>query len=141
MSSDGPTPYNEVLMDHFLHPRNVGEIHDADGVGAMGDPACGDFLQVWIKVDADHRLTDVKFRCKGCPPAIACGSKMTELAAGADLDAASEITDEVVEDALGGLPPPKRHCSNMAAAVLQEAILSFIVGAVQRERPKPPPSS
>ena len=133
MTGESPRGYTDALMDHFLHPRNVGEIPDADGAGGMGDPDCGDFLQVWIKVDDDNRLTDVKFRCKGCPAAIACGSVMAELAVGADLDAASEITDEVVEDALGGLPPSKRHCSNMAAAALQEAILDFIVRAIQRE--------
>lgn len=139
MSDEGTRAYSDTLMNHFLHPRNVGEMPDADGVGRMGDPDCGDVLLVWIRVDAENRLTDVKFRCKGCPAAIACGSMMTELAVGLDLDAASDITDEMVEDALGGLPPAKRHCSNMAAAGLQEAILNFIVRSVERERVKAPP--
>ena len=130
MGKDHPKGYSEALMDHFLHPRNVGEIPHADGVGSVGDPTCGDHLQVWIQVDDSDCLSDVKFRCKGCPAAIACASTMTELAIGADLDRASEITDEVVEDALGGLPPEKRHCSNLAAAALYEAILDYIVRAV-----------
>ena len=128
--------YNEIILEHFRRPRNVGEIPDADGVGRVGDPACGDFLQVWIKVGEDQRLTDVKFRCKGCPAAIACGSIMTELAVGKTLDEASEITDEAVDEALGGLPEEKRHCSNLAADALYGAILDHIVRSCERARPR-----
>jgi len=119
--------YNERILDHFRRPRNVGEIADADGVGGVGDPECGDYVQIWIKVDPQQRLSDVKFRCRGCPAAVACASITTELAIGKDLDEASEITDEVVEEALGGLPEDKRHCSNLAADALHWAILDHIV--------------
>lgn len=142
MSTQGQGRYSPTIMDHFLNPRNVGEIPDADGVGGTGDPGCGDSLRVWIQV-RDNHLTDVRFRCKGCPAAIACASCMTELAIGTDLDEASEITDEVVEDALGGLPPEKRHCSNLAADALYNAIMDHIVRACDqglRER-NPGPAS
>ncbi len=119
--------YNERILDHFRSPRNVGEIADADGVGHVGDPDCGDYVRMWIKVDADQRLSDVKFRCRGCPAAVACASITTELATGKTLDEASEITDEVVGEALGGLPEDKRHCSNLAADALYRAILDHIV--------------
>jgi len=134
MGTDHPKGYSDTLMDHFLHPRNVGEIPHADGIGAMGDPSCGDHLRVWIKVDPAHRLTDVKFKCKGCPAAVACASRMTELAIGSDLDRASELTDEAIEDALGGLPPDKRHCSNLAAGARYEAILDHVVRTVGHHR-------
>ena len=73
--------YSERLIDHFLHPRNVGSLPDANGIGQIGDPACGDFLKVWIKVE-DDRIADIRFKCQGCPAAIALGSVMTELARG-----------------------------------------------------------
>lgn len=131
MSAKHPQGYSERLLEHFLHPRNVGEIADADGWGRVGDPSCGDVLEVWIKVDGDQRLTAVTFKCRGCPTAIACASTMTELAIGADLDQAAEIRDETVEEALGGLPPAKRHCSNLAAAALNEAIFDHIARALR----------
>jgi len=137
MGAQHPQGYSERLVDHFLQPRNVGEIADADGAARVGDPACGDVLAVWIKVNADHRLTDVRFKCRGCPTAIACASMMTELAVGADLDEASEITDETVEDALGGLPPAKRHCSSLAATALNNAIFDHILRGVHRAQPAP----
>ena len=132
MGEDHPQGYSRAVLDHFLHPRNVGEIADADGTARVGDPACGDVLVVWLRVDAQQRLTDVKFRCRGCPTAIACASVMTELAIGRDLDEASAITDETIEDTLGGLPPMKRHCSNLAAYALYEAIYNYIGRGVQR---------
>ena len=131
--------YNEKLLDHFLHPRNVGEIEDADGVGQIGDSTCGDVVKVWIKVKED-RIADVKFRVFGCPAAIATCSAMTELAMGKSLDEAAEITDEVVADAVGGLPPDKMHCSNLSAAALYEAIMNYVVGSVERERSRSIPS-
>ena len=125
--------YTEKLLDYFLHPRNVGEIKDADGVGQIGDATCGDMVKVWIKVK-DDRIVDIKFRVFGCPAAIATSSAMTELALGKSLDEAAEITDEVVADAVGGLPPDKMHCSNLGAAALYEAIMNYVVTSVERER-------
>lgn len=117
--------YGEKIIQHFLNPLNVGEIPDADGVGAIGDTACGDYLKVWIKVK-ENRIVDIKFKCRGCPAAIATSSMMTELALGKDLDDAGEISGEMIEEALGGLPEGKRHCSNLGADALYEAILSYI---------------
>jgi len=125
--------YNEKFLNHFLHPRNVGEIEDADGIGQIGDSTCGDVVKVWIKVKED-RIADVKFRVFGCPAAIATSSAMTELAMGKSLDEATEITDEVVSDAVGGLSPDKLHCSNLGAAALYEAIMNYVVRSVERER-------
>ena len=125
--------YTEKLLDYFLYPRNVGEIKDADGVGQIGDATCGDMVKVWIKVK-DDRIVDIKFRVFGCPAAIATSSAMTELALGKSLDEAAEITDEVVADAVGGLPPDKMHCSNLGAAALYEAIMNYVVTSVERQR-------
>ena len=127
--------YDDKLLDHFSHPRNVGEIEDADGVGQIGDSTCGDMVKVWIKV-ADDRITDVKFRAFGCPAAIATSSAMTELAMGKSLDEAAEITDEVVAHAVGGLSPDKGHCSNLSAVALYEAIMNYVVTSVERGRRK-----
>ena len=120
--------YSDEVMEHFRSPRNVGEIRDADGMGLIGDPSCGDSMQVWIKVDEKHHISEIKFKCKGCPAAIAVGSAMTEMAMGMHLDdAAEQITNEAVEMKVGGLPPTKRHCSNLAAATLNKAILDYIL--------------
>jgi len=129
------TRYTGKLLDHFLHPRNVGEIENADGIAQAGDPTCGDALKVWIKV-RDDRIEDIKFRITGCPAAIATSSVMTELATGKTLDEAAEITDEVIEDALGGLPEDKRHCSNMGAVALYDAIMNHVFRTVEAERAK-----
>ena len=120
--------YSSEVMAHFRNPRNVGEIPDADGIGLIGDPNCGDSMQVWIKVDEEHRISNITFKCKGCPAAIAVGSAMTEMAMGMHLDdAAEQITNEAVAMKVGGLPPTKRHCSNLAAATLNKAILDYIL--------------
>ena len=125
--------YSEKLLDHFFHPKNVGEIEDADGIGQIGDPSCGDVVKVWIKVRND-RIVDIKFQVFGCPAAIATCSVMTELAMGTSLDEAAEITDEVVAEAVGELPPDKMHCSNLSATALYEAILDYVVKSVEKER-------
>ena len=117
--------YSECLIEHFMHPRNIGEIPDADGIGQVGDPACGDMLKVWIKVEHEY-LVDVKFKCRGCPAAIATASVMTEMAKGLYLDDAAEITDEVIAEAIGGLPDRKQHCSNLAAGALYRAIMNYV---------------
>jgi nitrogen fixation protein NifU and related proteins len=121
--------YNKKVLDHFLNPRNAGVMENADGIGFMGDPDCGDFIKVYIKVE-NECITDISFQIKGCPAAIACGSAMTELACGKNLDEAAEITDTDILDYLGELPEEKAHCSNLGAGALQEAILNYVFKAV-----------
>lgn len=112
-------------MEHFRNPRNVGEIPDADGVGTVGNPVCGDLMTVYIKVK-DNRLEDVKFKTFGCGAAVATSSMITELAKGKTLDEARKITRSDVADSLGGLPPVKMHCSNLAADALRAAIDDYL---------------
>ncbi len=113
--------YNETVMDHFQNPRNVGEIADASGVGEVGNVVCGDILRVYIKVK-DDRLEDVKYMTFGCGAAVASGSMMTTLAKGKTIEEAMQLTNKDVAQALGGLPPQKLHCSNLAADALHKAI-------------------
>lgn len=120
----GTGPYSEKVMDHFKNPRNMGELKDPDGVGRVGNPTCGDLMEVYIKVNGDT-LEDVKFRTFGCGAAIATSSMVTEMAKGKTLDEALTITKQEVADELGGLPPIKMHCSNLAADALQAAIKDF----------------
>ena len=117
--------YSEKVMDHFRSPRNVGEISDADGVGTVGNPICGDLMTVYIKVK-DNVVTDVKFKTFGCAAAIATSSMITELAKGKNLQDALKITRGDVADSLGGLPPIKMHCSNLAADALHAAIKNYL---------------
>jgi len=112
-------------MEHFRNPRNVGEIPDADGVGTVGNPMCGDIMSVYIKVK-DDRLVDVKFKTFGCGAAIATSSMITELAKGKTIEEALKITRRDVADALNGLPPIKMHCSNLAADALHAAIQDYL---------------
>ena len=116
--------YSEKVLDHFRNPRNVGEIENADGIGTVGNPVCGDMMSVQIKVE-DDRIKDIKFRTFGCGAAIATTSMTTELAKGKTLDEAMKITRKEVADELGGLPPVKMHCSNLAADALHEAIKDY----------------
>jgi nitrogen fixation NifU-like protein len=116
--------YSEKVLDHFRSPRNVGEIEDADGVGSVGNPVCGDMMSIYIKVK-DDKIDDIKFRTFGCGAAIATTSMTTELAKGKTLDEAMKITRQDVADELGGLPPVKMHCSNLAADALHEAIEDY----------------
>lgn len=116
--------YTEKVMEHFKNPRNVGEIADADGVGTVGNPVCGDLMTIYIKVK-DNRLTDIKFKTFGCGSAIATSSMITELAKGKTLEEAMKITRANVADSLGGLPPVKMHCSNLAADALHAAIEDY----------------
>ena len=116
--------YSEKVLDHFKNPRNVGEIEDADGVGTVGNPVCGDMMSVYIKVK-DDRIDEVKFKTFGCGAAIATTSMTTELAKGKTLDEAMEITRQDVANELGGLPPVKMHCSNLAADALHEAVKNY----------------
>jgi nitrogen fixation NifU-like protein len=116
--------YSDKVMDHFMHPRNVGEILDADGVGEVGNPVCGDMMAFYIKVD-NNRLTDVKFKTFGCGAAIAVSSMTSEMAIGKTLEEAMLITPQSVADELGGLPKVKFHCSNLGADALHQAIDSY----------------
>ncbi|HIH86619.1 MAG TPA: Fe-S cluster assembly scaffold protein NifU [Methanosarcinales archaeon] len=117
--------YSEKVMDHFSNPRNVGEIEDADGVGEVGNPVCGDMMTIHIKVD-DGKLADIKFKTFGCGAAIATSSMITEMAMGMTIEEALEITRDSVADALDGLPPVKLHCSNLAADGLHAAIEDYL---------------
>jgi nitrogen fixation NifU-like protein len=116
--------YSEKVMEHFKNPRNMGEIKDADGVGTVGNPVCGDMMTIYIKVK-ENRLEDIKFKTFGCGAAIATSSMMTELAKGKTLEEALKITRANVADALDGLPPIKMHCSNLAADALHAAIEDY----------------
>ena len=117
--------YSEKVMDHFMNPRNVGEIEDADGVGEVGNPVCGDMMTFYIKVD-DNRLSDVKFKTFGCGAAIAVSSIASEMAKGKTLEAARKITPALVAKELEGLPKNKYHCSNLGAQALNKAIDNYL---------------
>ena len=116
--------YSELVMEHFTNPRNVGVIEDADGVGKEGNPVCGDLMEIFIKVE-DNRIDDIKFRTFGCGAAIATSSMVTEMVKGKTLDEALEVSNKAVAEALGGLPPIKMHCSNLAADALHKAIEDY----------------
>ena len=118
--------YTDLVMDHFSNPRNVGEIDDADGVGQIGNPVCGDVMRITIAVD-DDRIKDVKFKTFGCGAAVATSSMVTEMVMGKDLKEAAEISNKAVAEALGGLPANKMHCSNLAADALHLAIEDYLV--------------
>ena len=117
--------YSEKVMEHFRNPRNVGVLENADGVGTVGNPVCGDLMTIYIKVK-DDRIEDIKFQTFGCGAAIATSSMATELAKGKTIREALNITKKVVAEALGGLPPQKMHCSNLAADALRKAIADYL---------------
>ncbi|UCE17112.1 MAG: Fe-S cluster assembly scaffold protein NifU [Gemmatimonadota bacterium] len=116
--------YSEKVMDHFMNPRNVGEISHPDGVGKIGNPVCGDVMQLSIKV-TKGKIVDAKFKTFGCGAAIATSSMVTELVKGKTLKEAKHISNKVVAEALDGLPPAKMHCSNLAADALHAAIADY----------------
>jgi len=116
--------YSEKVMQHFKKPQNMGEIPDADGVGSVGNPTCGDLMTMYIKVK-DNRIEDVKFKTYGCGAAIATSSMTTELAKGKTIEEAMKISRASVAESLGGLPPVKMHCSNLAADALHAAIEDY----------------
>lgn len=117
--------YSEKVMDHFMNPRNVGEIEDASGVGEVGNAKCGDIMKIYIKVDENDVITDVKFKTFGCGAAIATSSRATEMVMGKTVDEALKITNEMVTESLGGLPPVKLHCSVLAEEALHAAIEDY----------------
>ena len=116
--------YSEKVMEHFRNPRNVGEMENADGVGKVGNPVCGDIMELSIQV-ADGVITDAKFRTFGCGAAIATSSMVTELVKGKTIEEAVRISNKAVAEALGGLPPVKMHCSVLAEQALRSAIQDY----------------
>ncbi|NOQ55869.1 MAG: Fe-S cluster assembly scaffold protein NifU [Nanohaloarchaea archaeon] len=116
--------YSEKVMENFKHPKNQGEIKDADGVGEVGNPVCGDIMKITIKIK-DNKIEDIKFKTFGCAAAIATSSMITELAKGKTLEEAKNITQKDVSDSLDGLPPIKEHCSNLASEGLNKAIDNY----------------
>ncbi|MBQ3574601.1 MAG: Fe-S cluster assembly scaffold protein NifU [Clostridia bacterium] len=116
--------YTQQVMDHFTNPRNMGEMEDASGVGTVGNAKCGDIMRIYIKVENDV-IVDVKFKTFGCGAAVATSSKATELVMGKTIDEALQITNKMVMESLGGLPPVKVHCSVLAEEALHAAIQDY----------------
>ncbi|WP_250160230.1 Fe-S cluster assembly scaffold protein NifU [Caloranaerobacter azorensis] len=116
--------YSEKVMDHFMNPRNVGEIEDADGVGQVGNPKCGDIMKIYLKIE-DGIIVDVKFKTFGCGSAIASSSMATELIKGKSIEEAVKLTNKAVAEALDGLPPVKMHCSVLAEQAIKAALLDY----------------
>lgn len=124
--------YSEKVMELFQNPKNMGEIENPDGVGKVGNPRCGDMMELHIKVENDV-ITDIKFRTFGCAAAIATSCQITEIAKGKTLDEALAITKQQIADELGGLPPVKMHCSNLAADALKAAIEDYWKKKAEKE--------
>ncbi len=117
--------YTEQVMDHFKNPRNVGEIEDADGVGEVGNAKCGDIMKIYLKINEDDIIEDVKFLTFGCGSAIASSSMATELIKGKSIDEAVALTNKAVIEALGGLPKAKVHCSVLAEQAVKSALYDY----------------
>jgi nitrogen fixation NifU-like protein len=118
--------YSDKVMDHFLHPRNVGEVENADGMGEVGNPSCGDIMRISLKVE-NNIIKEIKFKTFGCGAAIATSSMVTELVKNKTVEEALEVTNRAVAEALDGLPPVKMHCSNLAADAVHAAIKDYQV--------------
>lgn len=116
--------YNDKVMDHFLHPRNIGEIPDASGIGTVGNPVCGDIMKMFLKIE-NNIIVDAKFKTYGCGAAIATSSMVTEIVKGKTVDEALKISNKAVAEALGGLPPIKMHCSVLAEQALRAALADY----------------
>ena len=117
--------YSQKVMDHFTNPRNVGSIENPDGVGEVGNPRCGDIMRIYLKIENDV-ITDIKFQTFGCGAAVATSSMITEMVKGKNIEEALKISNQNVAEALGGLPPVKMHCSNLAAQALKAAIDNYL---------------
>ncbi len=118
--------YNEKVMDHFTNPRNVGELADANGIGQVGNPACGDIMKMYLKVE-DGKIADAKFKTFGCCAAIATSSVSTELVIGRTIEEALKLSNKEVVDELGGLPPQKLHCSVLAEEAIRKALSDYYI--------------
>jgi nitrogen fixation NifU-like protein len=118
-------PYSQKVMEHFMHPRNVGQIENPDGVGHVGNPICGDIMELYIRVK-DNIIVDAKFKTFGCGAAIATSSMVTEMVKGKTIEQALEISNKTVAEALDGLPPVKMHCSMLAEEALKLAIQDYL---------------
>ena len=127
--------YSEKVMEHFRNPHNMGKIDDADGIGEVGNAKCGDIMRIYIKVENDV-ITDVKFKTFGCGAAIATSSKATEIVKGMTLEEAEKVTNKMVMDALGGLPPVKVHCSVLDEEALHAAIQDYRERLAKGEKPR-----
>jgi nitrogen fixation protein NifU and related proteins len=123
--NDSPTLYNQTVMDHFLNPRNLGDVKDADGVGEVGAAACGDIMKISLKIE-DGRIKDARFKTFGCGSAIASSSMATELIKGRTVEEALRFKNQEVVQALGGLPPVKIHCSVLAEEALKAALEDYL---------------
>ena len=128
--------YSKTVMDHFKNPRNVGVIEDADGIGEVGNPLCGDMMSIYLKID-NERIDDIKFQTFGCGAAIAVSSMLTEMAKGKGIDEAKNISNRDVAKALEGLPKNKLHCSNLGADALQMAIKDYENKKAGKSAPEP----
>jgi nitrogen fixation NifU-like protein len=117
-------PYSEIVMDHFANPRNMGDMDEPSAVGNVGNPACGDMMRLYLKIE-DGKVVDAKFKTFGCGAAIASSSMLTEMIKGKTVEEAMKLTNQEVVDALGGLPPVKIHCSVMAEEALKAAMEDF----------------
>jgi nitrogen fixation protein NifU and related proteins len=124
LRKEGRQMYSEKVIDHFMNPRNVGEIENADGIGQVGNPKCGDIMRMYLKIENDV-IVDAKFKTFGCGAAVATSSMSTELIVGKTVEEALEITNNVVAEALDGLPSQKMHCSNLAEEAVREAINDY----------------
>ncbi len=123
--SDVTSLYSEKVMEHFKNPQNVGDIENPDGIGHVGNPVCGDIMELYIKVESDV-IIDAKFKTFGCGAAIATSSMVTEMVKGKTIDEALKVSNRAVAEALGGLPPVKMHCSVLAEEALQSAINDYL---------------
>lgn len=132
--SDVMSMYSEKVMEHFANPRNVGEMENPDGIGHVGNPVCGDIMELYIRVENDI-ITDAKFKTFGCGAAIATSSMVTELVKGKNIEEALQISNRAVAEALGGLPPVKMHCSVLAEEALQSAINNYLSKKEKRNSP------
>ena len=117
--------YTEKVMDHFMHPRNVGEIEDASGVGTVGNAKCGDIMRIYLDIDENQVVRDAKFKTFGCGAAIATSSMATEMIIGKTVQQALEVTNKAVMEALGGLPPVKVHCSLLSEQAVHAALWDY----------------